>query len=142
MVGEGGRVLATDIQPEMLQILDQSLAREGIGNVTPILGTITDTGLEPGSVDLILLVDVYHEFDHPWEMSRSMRRALKPDGVVALVEYRAGDPQVPIKPLHTMTAEQSRLEFEAAGFSLVGETVGDLPWQRLQLFAPASRSTE
>ncbi len=142
MVGTEGTVFATDIQPQMLQILDARLVEEGITNVEPLLGTITDTGLEPGTVDLILLVDVYHEFDHPWEMSRSMRRALKPDGVVALVEYRAGDPQVPIKPLHTMTSAQARLEFEAAGFSLVGETVGDLPWQRLQLFAPNPRSSE
>ena len=135
MVGDQGTVIATDIQPQMLEILGSRLVEEGIDNVKPMLGTITDTGLEPESVDLILLVDVYHEFDHPWEMSRSMLRALKPDGVVALVEYRANDPLVPIKPLHTMTAEQSRLEFEAAGFELVEETVGDLPWQRLQLFA-------
>ena len=95
----------------------------------------SDTGLEPESVDLILLVDVYHEFDLPWEMARSMRNALRPGGRVALVEYRANDPLVPIKPLHTMTAEQSRLEFEAAGFRLDSEVVGELPWQRLQLFA-------
>ena len=135
MVGPDGTVIATDIQPQMLEILGNSLQEEGIANVKPMLGTITDSGLAPSSVDLILLVDVYHEFDHPWEMSRSMLRALKPDGVVALVEYRANDPMVPIKPLHTMTAEQSRLEFEAAGFTLQRETVGDLPWQRLQLFA-------
>lgn len=138
MVGESGTVVATDIQPQMLEILGASLEEEGITNVTPILGTITDTGLEPSSIDLILLVDVYHEFDHPWEMTRSMKRALRPDGVVALVEYRADDPRVPIKPLHTMTAAQSRLEFEAAGFVLVSEIVGDLPWQRLQLFSPGS----
>ena len=88
-------------------------------------------------MDLILLVDVYHEFDHPWEMLRSMRRALGPAGRVALVEYRANDPRVPIKPLHTMTAEQSRLEFEAAGFTLVDETEEGLPWQRVQFFEAA-----
>ena len=135
MVGDGGRVLATDIQPQMLQILQDRLQAEGIGNVRSILGTTSDTGLEPESVDLILLVDVYHEFDLPWEMTRSMRNALRPGGRVALVEYRANDPLVPIKPLHTMTAEQSRLEFEAAGFRLDSEVVGELPWQRLQLFA-------
>ena len=142
MVGDEGTVIATDIQPQMLEILESGLLREGIANVEPMLGTITDCGLKPSSVDMILLVDVYHEFDHPWEMSRSMLRALRPDGVVALVEYRADDPGVPIKPLHTMTAEQSRLEFEAAGFTLVGETVGDLPWQRLQLFAGPDRPVE
>ena len=125
---------------EMLEILGNSLEDEGITNVEPILGTITDSGLEPNSVDLILLVDVYHEFDHPWEMARSMRRALRPGGRVALVEYRANDPVVPIKPLHTMTAEQSRLEFEAAGYRLVETREDGLPWQRLQLFerVPAS----
>ena len=135
MVGDDGRVLATDIQPQMLEILQDRLRAEGIGNVRPILGTTSNTGLESGSVDLILLVDVYHEFDLPWEMARSMRHALRPGGRVALVEYRANDPLVPIKPLHTMTAEQSRLEFEAAGFRLDSEFVGELPWQRLQLFA-------
>ncbi len=135
MVGDDGRVLATDIQPQMLEILQDRLRAEGIGNVRPILGTTSNTGLEPRSVDLILLVDVYHEFDLPWEMTRSMRDALRPGGRVALVEYRANDPQVPIKPLHTMTAAQSRLEFEAAGFRLDSEFVGELPWQRLQLFA-------
>ena len=135
MVGDDGRVLATDIQPQMLEILQDRLRAEGIGNVRPILGTTSNTGLEPGSVDLILLVDVYHEFDLPWEMTRSMRDALRPGGRVALVEYRANDPLVPIKPLHTMTGEQSRLEFEAAGFRLDSEFVGELPWQRLQLFA-------
>ncbi|MEE2972155.1 MAG: class I SAM-dependent methyltransferase [Planctomycetota bacterium] len=134
LVGPQGRVLATDIQPQMLELLERRLAEEGIENVRPILGTVTDTGLEPDSVDLILLVDVYHEFDHPWEMARSMRRALRPGGRVALVEYRANDPAGPIKPLHTRTAAQSRLEFEAAGFRLEREVVGDLPWQRLQLF--------
>ncbi len=134
LVGPDGRVLATDIQPEMLEILQQGLVAEGIENTTMILGRVDDTGLAPGSVDLILLVDVYHEFDHPWEMLRSMRRALRPGGRIALVEYRANDPAVPIKPLHTMTAEQSRLEFEAAGFRLVEERTDGLPWQRLQMF--------
>lgn len=134
MVGETGRVVATDIQPEMLAILEQGLAAEGITNVESVLGRVDDCGLPPESVDLILLVDVYHEFDHPWEMARSMRRALRPGGRVALVEYRANDPAVPIKPLHTMTAAQSRLEFEAAGYRLVETREDGLPWQRLQLF--------
>ncbi len=139
-VGPGGLIYATDIQPEMLRILEDGLRREGIENVKPVLGRIDDTGLAPESVDLILLVDVYHEFDHPWEMSRSMHRALRPGGRVALVEYRAGDPNVPIKPLHTMTEAQARLEYEAAGFRLVDSRVDGLPWQRLMLFEkPAVR---
>jgi SAM-dependent methyltransferase len=133
-VGPTGRIYATDIQPEMLRILGEGLQREGIENVEPILGRIDDTGLASESVDLILLVDVYHEFDHPWEMARSMHRALRPGGRVALVEYRAGDPNVPIKPLHTMTEAQARLEYEAAGFRLVDSRIDGLPWQRLMLF--------
>jgi ubiquinone/menaquinone biosynthesis C-methylase UbiE len=141
LVGDGGRVMATDIQPEMLEILDRGLLAEGIENVGMVLGRVDDAGLAPSSVDLILLVDVYHEFDHPWEMLRSMRRALRPGGRVALVEYRANDPVVPIKPLHTMTAAQSRLEFEAAGFRLLEEREDGLPWQRLQIFeSTAARS--
>ncbi|MDG2022807.1 MAG: class I SAM-dependent methyltransferase [Phycisphaerales bacterium] len=132
----GGSVFATDIQPEMLEYLQTSLALEGIRNVVPILGRVDDTGLAEDSVDLILLVDVYHEFDHPWEMARSMHRALRPNGRVALVEYRAGDDTVPIKPLHTMTEAQARLEFEAAGFEMVESLVDGLPWQRLMIFEP------
>ena len=133
-----GVVFATDIQPEMLEYLGTSLLLEGIENVTPILGRVDNTGLAEDSVDLILLVDVYHEFDHPWEMARSMHRALRPDGRVALVEYRAGDDTVPIKPLHTMTENQARLEFEAAGFEMVESLVDGLPWQRLMIFKPRS----
>ena len=128
-----GQVIATDIQPEMLEILDERLKIEGQKNVKTVLGTIDDTGLEPSTVDLILLVDVYHEFDHPWKMLRSMYSALKPGGVVAIAEYRANDPDVPIKPLHTMTSEQVQLEFELAGFTLK-DIRGGLPWQRLFIF--------
>ena len=135
-VAPDGIVFATDIQPEMLEYLDASLLLEGIENVIPVLGRVDDTGLAEDSVDLILLVDVYHEFDHPWEMARSMHRALRPDGRVALVEYRAGDATVPIKPLHTMTEDQARLEFEAAGFEMVESMVDGLPWQRLMIFKP------
>lgn len=137
LTGPDGTVLATDIQPEMLDILEKRLREEGIENVEPRLGAVDDCGLAPMSVDLILLVDVYHEFDHPWEMLRSMRRALRPNGRIALVEYRANDPRVPIKPLHTMTSAQSRLEFEAAGFELLEETEDGLPWQRVQFFGVA-----
>ena len=136
-----GTIFATDIQPEMLEYLDKSLLLEGIQNVVPILGRVDDTGLAQDSVDLILLVDVYHEFDHPWEMARSMHRALRPGGRIALVEYRAGDATVPIKPLHTMTEAQARLEFEAAGFEMVESLVDGLPWQRLMIFKPKADVT-
>ena len=136
-----GKVLATDIQPEMLEILARRVKNEGLTNVVTVLGKIDDTGLAPESVDLILLVDVYHEFDHPWEMLRSMWRALKPGGRVAIAEYRANDPTVPIKPLHTMTVEQVTLEFELAGFTLE-DVKTDLPWQRLFLFAKITAPQE
>jgi hypothetical protein len=129
----GGTIIATDIQPEMLTMLQDRIAKEGLTNVQTILGTVDDTGLERASVDLILLVDVYHEFDHPWEMLQSMRRSLKDGGRVAIVEYRANDPTVPIKPLHTMTQEQVILEFELAGYTLESVQT-DLPRQRLFLF--------
>ena len=135
-----GEVVATDIQPEMLAYLKTGLQAEGIENVRTVLGRVDDTGIEPNTIDLILLVDVYHEFDHPWEMSRSMFNALKPGGYVALVEYRANDPTVPIKPLHTMTEEQARLEMECAGFEWAW-TLGGLPWQRLMIFRRPSDET-
>lgn len=129
-----GAILATDIQPEMLTMLKDRVAKEGLTNVKTVLGRVDDTGLDDDSVDLILLVDVYHEFDHPWEMLQSMRRALKDEGLVAVVEYRANDPTVPIKPLHTMTSEQVQLEFELAGYVLKSIQT-DLPRQRLFLFS-------
>ncbi len=105
-VGPKGKVFATDIQPEMLDIIRQRMKERKVSNIEPVLGTISDTGLKPESVDLILLVDVYHEFDHPYEMAASMARALKPGGRLAFVEYRLEDPTVPIKLVHKMSQQQ------------------------------------
>jgi SAM-dependent methyltransferase len=121
LVGPTGRVLAVDIQPEMLKMLEEREAAAKIDNVDTILGTLHDPKLPEGAVDLILLVDVYHEFSHPEHMLAAMRRALKPDGLIALVEYRAEDPSVPIKPLHKMSKRQILNEFPANGFKLVKE---------------------
>ena len=99
-------------------------------NVTPILGSMYDPRLPRASVDLILLVDVYHEFSHPQHMLAGMRRSLKADGLVVLVEYRGEDPTVPIKPLHKMTAEQVELEMTSNGFRQV-KSFDDLPWQHM-----------
>jgi SAM-dependent methyltransferase len=99
-----------------------------------ILGRTDDAMLPAAGVDLVLLVDAYHEFDRPWEMARSIRRALRPGGRVALVEYRAEDPSVPIKPLHRMSVAQARLEWEAAGFRWIS-TDERLPIQHLIWFA-------
>lgn len=129
-----GQVLAVDIQPQMLQKLRQNMLRAGIENVQPILGKVDDPRLPAGQVDLVLLVDVYHEFSHPQSMLWAIRRSLKPNGVIALLEYRAEDPDVPIKPLHKMPKNQIMKEYAASNLKLVRE-YNDLPWQHLMFFA-------
>lgn len=114
-----GEVLAVDIQPEMLAIIEARARDQGTGNVRGVRGTITDPGLQPDSVDLALIVDAYHEFSHPREMAVALYRALRPGGLLVLVEYRAEDPSVPIKRLHKMSAEQARREMAAAGFGFL-----------------------
>ena len=133
LVGRKGHVFAVDIQPQMLVLLRQRMETKGVTNVSPILGSIHDPRLPAQTVDLILLVDVYHEFSHPELMLRAMRRALKEDGVVALLEYRAEDPMVPIKPLHKMTKKQAIAEFSANGFRVRRQFDG-LPWQHMLIF--------
>ncbi|WP_303310558.1 class I SAM-dependent methyltransferase [Hymenobacter sp. BT730] len=128
-----GRVLAVDIQPEMLRAIESTKARTHLTNVEPILGTTKSPNLPPASVDLVLLVDAYHEFDHPREMMQAVRRALKPGGRVALVEYRAEDPQVPIKRIHKMSMDQARRELEDVGLEFV-ENIDRLPQQHLLIF--------
>lgn len=133
-VAPDGEVLAVDIQREMLQMLRARAAREGVDGVRPILGEVDDPKLPEGEVDLVLMADVYHEFSHPESMLWGIRRSLKPEGVVALLEYREEDPQVPIKPLHKMSKRQIMKEYEANGFKLVRE-YNELPWQHLMYFA-------
>jgi ubiquinone/menaquinone biosynthesis C-methylase UbiE len=133
LVGENGKVLAVDIQREMLQMLKERAADEKITNIELVLGTIVDPKLPENSVDLMLMVDVYHEFSHPEEMLAAIRKSLKPNGRVALVEFRAEDPKVPIKPLHKMSKEQIMKEFPPNGFKLV-EEFDELPWQHLMFF--------
>jgi ubiquinone/menaquinone biosynthesis C-methylase UbiE len=128
-----GRVLAVDIQPEMLQILEHKRREAHLRNVQPMLGKPDDPGLPPASVDLVLLVDVYHEFAFPREMMQGLVRALKPGGRVALVEYRAEDPDVPIRATHKMSQAQARSEMQAVGLVWAG-TVDTLPWQHLMFF--------
>lgn len=133
-VAPDGEVLAVDIQPEMLQMLRARAARAGVEVVRPILGEVDDPNLPEGEVDLVLMADVYHEFSHPESMLWAIRRSLKPEGVVALLEYREEDPAVPIKPLHKMSKRQIMKEYEANGFKLVREYDG-LPWQHLMYLA-------
>ena len=126
-------VYAEEIQPEMLDILTNKMAELGIRNVKPVLGTITDPKLPPASVDMILMVDVYHEFDHPREMTEAMVRALKPGGRLVFVEFRGEDPKVPIKPLHKMTVAQVRKEMAPFPLKFV-ETLEALPIQHIIIF--------
>jgi ubiquinone/menaquinone biosynthesis C-methylase UbiE len=141
MTGETGRVYAVDIQPEMLKLLKRRADEQSIRNISPVLGTFTDPKLPKGKLDLILLVDVYHEFSHPEPMLAAMREALSPTGVCALVEFRAEDPNVPIKPEHKMTKEQILKEWPANGFKLVKE-YDELPWQHLMFFARDEKKEE
>lgn len=133
LVGARGRVLAVDIQTEMLALLRSRAEAEGIDNISPILGSLNNPRLPNESVDLILLVDVYHEFSHPESMLAAMRAALKPSGRIVLVEYRGEDASVPIKPLHKMTKKQIMKEFPANGLELVSE-FEKLPWQHMMFF--------
>jgi predicted methyltransferase len=117
-VGPQGRVLATDIQPQMLAFLKENMHAASLHNIEPILCTPTDAKLPEDQLDLALMVDVYHELAYPEETMAQVRRALKPEGRLVLVEYRGEDPSVPIKPEHKMTLAQVRSEIEPMGFEL------------------------
>lgn len=132
-VAPNGRLYAVDIQPEMLTLLTNSLAQLKITNVVPVLGTISDPKLPPNSVDLALMVDVYHEFSHPHEMMEAISRSLKPGGRVAFVEFRAEDPNVPIKTVHKMSEAQVKKEMTVQPLEWV-ETLKVLPWQHIIIF--------
>lgn len=139
-VGEKGRVYAVDIQPEMLDIIRAKATKQGLKNVEPVLGTETDPKLPAGKVDTVLLVDVYHEFSHPYEMMDAIVKALKPGGRVAFVEFRADDPKVPIKPVHAMTERQVLKEMGPFPLKHI-RTYGELPWQRLIVFESVSEAS-
>ncbi len=134
-----GQVLAVDIQQQMLDIIEKRVRQGAPSNIQTVLGTITDPNLPPNGVDLILLVDTYHEFSHPYEMGRAMAEALSPGGKLVLIEYRAEDPRVPIKPLHKMSEAQSMLEMEAIGLQHVG-TEDFLPQQHFMVFEKPMRA--
>ncbi len=129
----GGRVHAVDIQPEMLQWMTNAFAKAGITNVVPVLGAEKDPKLADASLDLIVMVDVYHEFAYPYEMTEAMVRALKPGGRLAFVEFRAEDRLVPIKAVHKMSEAQVKKEMAAFPLDWV-ETSRQLPWQHLIFF--------
>ena len=133
-VGPTGRIYAEEIQQEMLDIIKKKAAANGERNVIPWLGTTTDPKLKSSSIDLIIMVDVYHEFDHPYEMTQNMVKALKKGGRLVFVEYRKEDPNVPIKEVHKMTVAQVRKEMSIfpLGFK---ETIEILPRQHIIVFA-------
>ena len=136
-VAPSGRVLAVDVQPEMVAMLRKAAEAEGIRNIAPSLGTENDARLAPGSVDLAIMVDVYHELSAPYEMLRSVVQSLTPGGRVVFVEYKAEDPAVQIKPLHKMTERQIRREAEVLPLQWV-RTDGRLPWQHVVIFKKKS----
>lgn len=132
-VGPQGKVYATDIQPRMIELLKRNIARENLSNVEPVLSGEKDSGLPARQLDLILLVDVYHEFSRPQEMLRSMKEALKPSGRLVLLEYRKEDPDVPIRFEHKMAVPEAKAELEAEGLKLT-KVIDTLPRQHILIF--------
>lgn len=135
-VGPTGRVFANDLQPQMIEILRRRLASQNVTNVTLVQGSVDDPNLPPASVDLALMVDVYHELSRPQAMLQKLRSALKPGGRLALVEYRKEDPAIPIKFEHKMSIQEAKAELEAEGFKL-SKVDESLPRQHILIFTVA-----
>lgn len=134
-VGKEGRVVAVDIQQEMLNRLARKVKEKKLENVITVLGTVKTAKLNAGTIDLALMVDVYHEFSFPYEMLSNISQSLKPGGRVVFVEYRREDPAVPIKLVHKMSEAQVKLEASLPEFKLKWkETIGALPWQHMVVF--------
>jgi ubiquinone/menaquinone biosynthesis C-methylase UbiE len=132
-VGPTGKVFAVDIQAEMLDMLRRNMQQRNLKNVEPVLSTFDDPKLPANTIDLAILVDVYHEFSEPQKMLRHIREALKPDGRLVLLEYRGEDPSVPIRPEHKMTVAQVKTELEPEGYR-VDRILEDLPRQHILIF--------
>ncbi|MES2597352.1 MAG: class I SAM-dependent methyltransferase [Verrucomicrobiota bacterium] len=137
-VGATGKVYAVDVQPEMIVMLNERAIEKGITSIQTIVGEYHDPRLPANSCDLVLLVDVYHEFSHPAQMLDGMKKALKPGGQICLVEFRAEDDEVPIKPEHKMSKTQILKEMTANGLKLEREFDG-LPWQHMMFFGLAEK---
>jgi ubiquinone/menaquinone biosynthesis C-methylase UbiE len=135
-VGPRGKVYADDIQPQMLALLKRNMVQRKLSNVETVLGAVDDPKLPANAVDLVLLVDVYHEFSEPQAMLRRIREALRKDGRLVLLEYRAEDPTVPIRPEHKMSVAQLKAELEPEGYRL--ERLSEaLPRQHILIFRKA-----
>ena len=134
-VGANGRVYATDVQPEMIVLLQRRLERERIENVDLVQATETNPRLPEGRFDLILMVDVYHELSQPQEVLRRLRPALKPDGRLVLIEFRKESAWVPIREEHKMSVKEARMELEAEGYRF-DRVIDVLPWQHILVFRP------
>jgi SAM-dependent methyltransferase len=132
-VGASGRVFATDIQPEMVALLKQRVAREGLKQVEVVQATESEPRLPENVLDLILMVDVYHELARPQEMLRQLRASLKPDGRLVLIEFRKESPWVPIREEHKMSVREARLELEAESYRF-DRVIDVLPWQHILVF--------
>lgn len=128
-----GKVYAVDVEQEMIAYLNERIHREKLSNIQPVLGSETSVLLPAESIDLMLLVDVYHEFSSPYEMGTSMYNALKPNGKIVLVEFRMEDDAVPIKTIHKMSESQAIKEMKKAGFRLE-KNYTNLPWQHCMVF--------
>jgi ubiquinone/menaquinone biosynthesis C-methylase UbiE len=129
-VGATGRVYATDIQQGMIDLLDRRIKTEGLTNVTTVLGGMDDPKLPPKSIDLAIMVDVYHELQQPQIFLQRLKEAFKPGGRLVLLEFRKEDPKVPILEVHKMSVAEVKQEMEAEGFSL-DEVIEVLPWQHI-----------
>jgi ubiquinone/menaquinone biosynthesis C-methylase UbiE len=134
IVGPTGKVIGQDIQEGMIRLMKKNIEDRKLKNVEIILGTPTDPKLPANSLDLVLMVDVYHEFSEPVTMMRQIQRALKADGRVVLVEFRKEDPAVPIQPLHKMSVQDVRAELEPLGFRFQ-RAIEFLPWQHILIFS-------
>ena len=135
-VAPNGKVYGVEIQEPYFKMLEENAKKEGVTNFVPVHGLTYDPKLPADTLDVILLVDVYHEFDHPAEMLQAMRKALKADGKLVFIEFRAEDETVPIKPEHKMSKAQLTKELTANGFQLAKEFDG-LPWQHMMWFGKA-----
>ncbi len=133
-IAPGGTVYGVDIQQEMLDLLAKRMAMFRIDNVKPIMGAETDPKVPAGSCDTMIMVDVYHEFDHPWEMTRNMIAGLKKGGRLVFVEYRKEDPSVPIKEVHKMSVEQVKKEMGIQPELEFVESIETLPRQHVIVF--------